>query len=52
MLSVASSSHAYRELVGGHRDHRRSRVQGDRRGVRGGDSHTGGGPESATDRLS
>ena len=45
MLSVASSSHAYRERVGGDRDHRRSRVRGDRRGVRGGDSRVGGGLE-------
>ena len=49
MLSVASSSHACRELVGGDRDHRRSRVQGDHRGVRGGDSRTGGGPGATTD---
>ena len=49
MLSVASSSHACRERVGGDRDHRRSRVRFDRRGVRGGDSHTGVGPGAATD---
>ena len=31
------------------RDHQRSRVQGDRRVVRGGDSRVGGGPGAATD---
>ena len=48
MLSVASSSHACRELVGRDRDHRRSRFQGNHRGVRGGDSHAGGGPRATT----
>ena len=48
MLSVASSSHACRERVGVDRDHRRSRVRGDCRGVRE-DSHAGGGPEAVTD---
>ena len=42
MLSVASSSHVCRERVDEDRDHRRSRVRGDRRGVRGGDSRVGG----------
>ena len=49
MLSVASSSHAYRERVGGDRDHRRSRVRGGDRGVQGGDPHAGGGPRATTD---
>ena len=49
MLSVASSSHACRERVGGDHDHRRSRVPEDRRGVRGGDSRVGGGPKATTD---
>ena len=31
------------------RDHQRSRVQGDRRVVRGGDSRVGGGPGATTD---
>ena len=48
MLSVASSSHACRERVGGDRDHRRSRVQGDRREVREEDSRAGGGPGATT----
>ena len=48
MLSVASSSYACREQVGRDRDHRRSRVGGDHRGVRGEDSHAGGGPGAAT----
>ena len=48
MLSVASSLHACRERVGGDRDHRRSQVRGDRRGVRGGDPHAGGGPRATT----
>ena len=48
MLSVASSSYACRERVGEDRDHRRSRVQGDRRGVRG-DSRVGGGLGATTD---
>ena len=47
MLSVASSSHACRERVGRDRDHWRSRVQGDCQGVRGEDSHVGGGPGAA-----
>ena len=51
MLSVASSSHAYRERVGGDRDHRRSWVWGDHRGVWGGDSHVGGGPRATNDWL-
>ena len=42
MLSVASSSHACREQVGGDRDHRRAVVRGGDRGVRGGGPHTGG----------
>ena len=49
MLSVASSSHACRERVGGDRDHRRSRLRGDCRGVRGGHSHVGGGPRATID---
>ena len=49
MLSIASSSHACRERVGRDRDHRRSRVQEDRREVRGGDSRVGEGPEATTD---
>ena len=49
MLSIASSLHACRERVSGDRDHRRSRVRGDRRGVREGDSRVGGGPRAATD---
>ena len=49
MLSVASSSHACREQVGEDRDHRRSRVRGDHRGVQGGDSRIGGGPGVVTD---
>ena len=48
MLSVASSSHACREQVGGDHDHRRSRVRGGDRGIRGEDSHVGGGPRAAT----
>ena len=49
MISVASTSHARRERVGGDRDHRRSRVRGGDQGVRGGDSRIGGGPEAGTD---
>ena len=49
MLSVASSSHAFRERVGEDREHWRSRVRGDRQGVLGGDSRAGGGPGAATD---
>ena len=49
MLSVASSSHACGERVGGDRDHRQSRVRGDHQGVRGGDSRAGGGSRAATD---
>ena len=45
MLSVASSSHVCREQVSGDCDHRQSRVQGDRRGVGGGDYRAGGDPE-------
>ena len=52
MLSVASSSHACRERVGGDHDHRRSWVWGDRQGVQEGDSHVGGGPRATTDWLS
>ena len=37
ILSVASSSRACRERVGGDRDHQRPRVRGGDRGVRGGD---------------
>ena len=48
MLTIASSSHAYRERVGGDRDHRRSRVREDHQGVRGGDSRVGGGPKATT----
>ena len=48
MLSVASSSHACRERVDGDRGHRRSRVRGDYRVVRRGDSRAGG-PGAATD---
>ena len=40
---------ACRERVGGNSDHRRSRVQGDRRGIRGGDPHEGGGPGATDD---
>ena len=49
MLTVASSSHACGEGVGGDRDHRRSRVRGGDRGVRGGDPRAGGGPGATTD---
>ena len=49
ILSVASSSHACRERVGGDRDHRRSRVRGGDRGVRGGDPCAGGGLKATTD---
>ena len=49
MLSVASSLHACRERVGGVRDRGRAEVRGGDRGVRGGGSHTGGGPRAATD---
>ena len=49
MLSVASSSHACRERVDRDHDHQRSRVQGDHRGVREGDSPIGRGPRAATD---
>ena len=49
MLRVASSSYACRERVDGDRDHRRSRVRGDSRGVQGGDSRVGGGPGATTD---
>ena len=52
MLSVASSSHACRERVGRDRDHQRSRVQGDHRGVWGGDSRAGGDPDATTNWLS
>ena len=45
ILSVALSSHACRERVGGNRDHWRPRV----RGVQGGDPHTGGGSRATTD---
>ena len=48
MLSVASSSYACRERIGGDRDHRRSQVQGGDRGVRGGDPRAGGGPRAST----
>ena len=46
---VASSSHACRELVGRDSDHRRSRVQGDHRGIQGGGPHEGGDPGATTD---
>ena len=50
MLSVASSSsYACRERVDGDGDHRRSRVRGDHRGVQGGDSRVGVGPEATID---
>ena len=49
MLSVASSSRACRERVGGNREYRRSRVRGGDRGVRGEDPRVGGGPGAATD---
>ena len=49
MLSVALSSLACRERVGGDHDHWRSRVQGGDRGVQGGDPHAGGGPRAVTD---
>ena len=48
MLSVASSSHVCRERVGEDRDHRRPRVRGGDRGVRGGDPRAGG-PGATTD---
>ena len=48
ILSVASSLHACREQVGGVHDRRRAEVRGGDRGVRGGGSHIGGGPEAAT----
>ena len=47
MLSVASSSQACRKRVDRDRDHRRSRVRGGDRGVRGGDPCAGGGPVKA-----
>ena len=51
MLSVASSSHACRERVGGDHDHQRTRVQGGDRGVWGRDPRVGGGPRAAIDWL-
>ena len=48
ILSVASSSHACRERVGGDCDHQRPRVRGGDRGVRGGDPCVGGDPRAAT----
>ena len=51
MLSVASSSHACRERVGGDHDPWRSQVRGGDQGVRGGDPRAGG-PGAATDGLS
>ena len=49
ILSVASSSRACKERVGEDHDHRRPRVRGGDRGVRGGDPHVGGGSRAATD---
>ena len=49
ILSVASSSYACRERIGGDRDHRRPQVRGGDRSVRGGDPRAGGGPGAATD---
>ena len=49
ILSVASSSHACRERVGGDRDHRRTQVRGGDQGVRGGDPHARGGPRASID---
>ena len=49
MLSVTSSLHVCRERVGGDCDHRRSRVRGGDRGVRGGDPRAGEGLEATTD---
>ena len=48
ILSVASSSRACKERVGEDHDHRRPRVRGGDRGVRG-DPYAGGGPGAATD---
>ena len=45
ILSVASSSHAYKERVSRDRYHRRSRVRGGDRGVRGGGSRLEEAPE-------
>jgi hypothetical protein len=45
-IVVASSSHAYRERVGGVHDHRGVGVRGGDRGVRG--PRTGGGPRAST----
>ena len=47
--SVASSSHAYRERVGGDRDHLIPQVRGGNRGVRGGDPCVGGDPGTVPD---
>ena len=49
MLRVASSSYACREQVSGDHDHRRSRVRGGDRGIRGGDPRVGGGHGAPTD---
>ena len=48
ILSVASSLHAYRERVGGVRDHWRAGVRGDR-GVRGGGPRIGGSLKATDD---
>ena len=49
MLSVASSSHACKERVGGVRDHQRAGVRGGDRGVRGGGPRIGGSLEATDD---
>ena len=49
MLSVVSSSHVCIERVGRDSDHQRSRVRGDRRGIRGGDPREVGGPGATDD---
>ena len=48
ILSVTSSLHACRERVGGVRDHRRARVRGGDRGVRGVGPYAAG-PRAITD---
>ena len=49
ILSVASSLLAYRERVGGVRDHGRAEVRGGDRGVRGEGSRTRGSPGATND---
>ena len=52
ILSVASSSHACREWVGGDHDHQRSWVWGGDQGVWGGGPCAWGGPGATTIWLS